>query len=250
MASTGTSLAGATHDPVTVVTSLVEGGAFEDPTSHGPRSGKHLEVHVGGTDDYIGHVLGRVRFRLNATSARRDHRNSWNNRWDVSRSATLQIEQSFDIVVMCAQGCVRRQPRTPPRPFWSRAEAARQEGSLRAIHSSSRSVTVRPSRVPDAADLELRGHMFRVSLATVHCAAHRCMTRPVSSRRVNARTSHSPGRRSRIEATAVDQASMGMTVEILPAGSIPTGSDHGMCSPEMLRATTSRWISEVPSKIV
>jgi hypothetical protein len=26
--------------------------------------------------------------------------------------------------------------------------------------------------------------------------------------------------------------------------------DHGMCRPEMARATTNRWISEVPSKIV
>ena len=27
-------------------------------------------------------------------------------------------------------------------------------------------------------------------------------------------------------------------------------SDQGMCRPEMLRATTNRWISDVPSKIV
>jgi len=30
----------------------------------------------------------------------------------------------------------------------------------------------------------------------------------------------------------------------------PTAHHYGMCRPEMLRATTRRWISEVPSKIV
>ncbi len=29
-----------------------------------------------------------------------------------------------------------------------------------------------------------------------------------------------------------------------------TDSDQGMCRPEMLLATTNRWISDVPSKIV
>jgi hypothetical protein len=75
--------------------------------------------------------------------------------------------------------------------------------------------------------------------------------RPLASRTVKTRISQTPGLRSRTVAAGGTVAVVGMmsreTGRVAPSG---RPENQGMCTPETARATTKRWISEVPSKIV